>query len=399
MVFFTLYSVQIRILIILLVMTIIIAPVYGAKPYNCLDHYTLKYCQKIGQAPVPNTNNTINTNNTVNTIGTNVTRDVIKEIKLDIKALNKELDELKANQTEYNSLIPLLEKQFDQTKTKEAKAKADYENVPSQEKLDKWNTDKDSLKALKDDLTDKKLDKMRVDARIREINKLLGTTTKQLITEQKEIAKGGYSTIQTVGINLSNTCVIMLQNNLTSYCPDYRMILDLKLDNSHKYSGKFNFTDGYWHRQKPLVKNDYTLYDFKQPNLIVDPSQNVAARIKMITITSNFNQYLLEEDMIKENNTRIIHKDRYVKDCNEAIINADSWLETIADTVQYLRRGCTGTLLNTIDEIHDNVTKQDRTTSAKYKHDLWLKEAIKKYKTKSYIGTNDNSTHPGGPLD
>ena len=398
-------------MIILLALTIIISPIYAAKPYNCLDHYTKQYCEKTHQIPVINntinsidtihTNNTISTNDTNNTIPTTstVSRDVIKEIKLDIEKLNKELSELKSNQTEYDNLIPLLEQRYDQAKTKEAKSKADYENVPSGSKLDKWNESRDSLKALKDDLTDKKLDKLRVDARIREINKLLGTTTKELAVQQKEINKIDNSGIQTVGINLSNTCILMLQNNLTSYCPDYRMILDLKLDSSHKYSGAFNYTDGYYHREKPYVKNDYTLYDFHQANLIVDPSQNVAARIKMITITSNFNQYLLEGDIVKENNTRIIHKDRYVLNCNEAIINADSWLETIADTIQYLRRGCTGTLLNTVDVIHDNVTKQDRTTSAKYKHDQWLAEAKKKYKLKSYIGTNDNSTHPGGPLD
>ena len=93
-----------------------------------------------------------------------------------------------------------------------------------------------------------------------------------------------------------------------------------------------------------------------------------------------------------ENNTRIIHTDRYVDSCFDAVINADTWLKTLADTVQYLRSGCTGTLLGSVYNMTDSTVQHDIGTSSKYKQQQWMKEAKEKYKT-SHIG-NDNSTNP-----
>jgi len=205
---------------------------------------------------------------------------------------------------------------------------------------------------------------------------------------------------RTVGINLSKTCIAQIKNNFTTSCPDYRILLDLGLDTSKFQTGKFGWNDGYYHRGQPLIKNDYTMYiSDKGHNIIIDPSGPLIPRIKMITIQDNFEIYLLDSDFKKVNDTRIVHKDRYVDSCKDAVINSRTWIDTIADTIYFLKTGCHGTLLNTIDVIHDNKTKTDISTSSKWKQTEWLKAAKLKYKTTSHIGTNDNFTNPSTITD
>ena len=184
----------------------------------------------------------------------------------------------------------------------------------------------------------------------------------------------------------------MLKNNITTACPTYAGLLALNLDSSKKESGIFSFFNGYYHRGSPLLKNDDKLYDLNSYNIIIDPSPVMTKRIKTITIQPSLNNFLLDDGSIKINNTRIIHKDRYVDNCSHATISAVTWINTLSDTINYLRNGCVGTLLNSVDNFTDSTTVTDITTSAKWKHDQWIKEAKEKYKT-SHIGSRENGTN------
>ena len=361
------------------------------KPYVCTEHYSYKYCVKIGQTVAINqtasaTSEPIIQNQTSPKILPK--SDIIKN---DVKSLDSELVKLKTRLTELNISIPQLEKSYDHLQNVQKRAKANHDNNPSDStriELEKASNDFD---VVRKDLSLAKQEKRDIDGKISILNRKIIETNTNLKASIKE-EKSTFNPFGSVGVNLSKTCITSIKNNLTTTCPDYRILQELGFDTSHKYSGKLEFSDGYWHR-KQLVKNDYMLYDLKNGyNILVDPSSSLSQRVKMITISNNFNQYLLSEDMVKINNTRIIHKDRYVDKCNEAIINSDTWLETLADTINYLRSGCKGTLLNTVDTIHDNHTKQQIDTSNKWKHDKWLAEAKKKYKI-SYIGSQENGTN------
>jgi hypothetical protein len=183
----------------------------------------------------------------------------------------------------------------------------------------------------------------------------------------------------------------MLKNDMKTTCPTFATIMALNLDTSKKESGSFSFYDGYYHRGDPLLKNDYKMYDFEKYNVIVDPSPAMMQRVKMIIISPSLSNYLLSDDLTKVNNTRIIHKDRYVDNCKEATISSKTWLDTIGDTVNYLRSGCTGTLLNTIDTFTDNSTITKIEQSSKWKHDQWLKGIKESHK--QLMINKDNSTN------
>lgn len=403
------YSIM-RWVIIFLIIVLVLA-IFGMtqvhaekKSYKCTDFYPYEHCVKIGAVAKKPTLNGTSVPQDVTKNSTDIETDklvtevkkTIDDLKSQLKTMNTDLVKLQDELAVNVSLISDLQKQYDSAINAEKRAKADHENVPSEKTRLAWADAIDELNDIKKKLATEKLDKLSNESQIKSLKKEIISTVKEIEKMDKE-RKSIFAPFNTIGINLSQTCIRALQNNVTTSCPDYRILEDLGLDTTHKYSGKLEFYDGYWHR-KALVKNDYQLYDFKKPNTLVDPSHSVAQRIRMITITSGFNQYLLADDMVKENNTRIVHKDRFVKECNEATINADTWMLTLADTIQYLRSGCKGTLLNTVDVIVDNMTKHQIDTSNKWKLDQWLKDVKKKYKI-SYIGTNDNRTNPSVVTD
>lgn len=189
-----------------------------------------------------------------------------------------------------------------------------------------------------------------------------------------------------VGIANSDLCITMLINNFTSNCPSYDELLSLNLDTSDMTrSGEFKTIDGITQREKPQIENHFRIYDFNDFNIFVDPPSNMRNRIKMITIEENFDTYLMPQDFKKINDTRTIHKDRWIDSrCSVATLNAETWLETIADTIYFMRNDCKGkTTLQTIYNITDTKTEFSIADSSKYKHEEFLnkvkEDCLKEY--------------------
>ena len=222
-----------------------------------------------------------------------------------------------------------------------------------------------------------------------------------------------------VGIVLSQTCVTMLKNNVSTTCPTYEDLLSL--DNSNRfYSGEF-FTDenGFFKRGLPNFQNSWRFYDHTSEWLVfVDPPPGMAERIKTITIHPSFDVYFDRADKIifiekttksknvfdciqelpnKWNGTtciryatvetvtqtpaRIIYHDRYVDDrCKQSTINADKYNELLADTIFYLRNGCApeSTSFNHTEIVPIPLTKHDIADTKDYQHKQWI-ENIKKH--------------------
>lgn len=200
---------------------------------------------------------------------------------------------------------------------------------------------------------------------------------------------------KSIGVDISKQCSIMIRNNFTTSCPSIKDLYDLGLDTSdRKKSGDFSFYDGMFQREEPALENHYRYYDFQGFNIFINPPSDMQDRTKMIFIESNFDVYLLSADMVKENNTRTIHKDLFVDaKCREVTINANNWKRILPDAIAFLRHDCDPkfTTLETMDTITDKQTYQDIATSQKYKHEQWEKE-IKQTHIENKIG-KDNSTN------
>lgn len=197
-----------------------------------------------------------------------------------------------------------------------------------------------------------------------------------------------------VGISLSKTCIKQIQLNTTVTCPTYEQLIKLGYDQSSTRSGKFIIKQGILQREYTKVRNEAIYYLDIQNATIVDPSYLLSLKIKTIIIEPSLKSYLLPSDMVKLNNTRLVHKERYINSqCTIATISSNNWQTILPDTIHYLRQNCSGELLNTLDKIIDDTTKTDITTSQKYKEDHFKQETKIKYKNKSFIGTNDNSTN------
>ena len=186
---------------------------------------------------------------------------------------------------------------------------------------------------------------------------------------------------QTIGIITSLACQTMAQQNVSSTCPSYQELMETGLDTSLPGTGEFGWNDMGWYiRGIPQYKKVYNLYQFNDYHIIIDPPFEMAQRIKMITISTDVPVYKLAGEMKKENDIRILHQYRYVKDCYEAIITSDNWMELLADTIYYLRSDCRSTVFQTTLWIEDHQTEMNIETSAKFKHDKWVKESKEKCK-------------------
>ena len=229
--------------------------------------------------------------------------------------------------------------------------------------------------------TDLKNAKDKLDTYLARSNSALITLQqleKKLEQDEKLIKQNSVIKLQgltrVIGVELSKTCQTMIINEFDTNCPTY---YDLQsLDNSLLASGEFRLIDGFYQRDKPLYNNDHVLYDFEKDFIIiVNPSGNIAKRIKMITIENNMSHYFTAYDMHKnDDNTRTINHIRWVDSCKNAVITAENWQKTLPDTIHYLRTGCTVTGIDTIETIQDEITEVDLTTSPNYQA-KWKQES------------------------
>jgi len=178
-----------------------------------------------------------------------------------------------------------------------------------------------------------------------------------------------------IGVRLSNNCIAMAKVGDGS-CPTYEDLLPL--DNSNlKISGEFSVYDGFFHREKSNFIHSYRFYDTEDTiRIIVDPHQELSARIKMITIESGFSYYTDVYDKLSQNNTVTLSKDRIIIDCYTANISADDWKMLLPDTIFTFRNGCTSAEINDEVTFQTPHTKIDMSTSPNVQYQFWLKEAI-----------------------
>lgn len=378
--------------IVMIGLIILIPNAEAQKPYRCQDHYSWDHCVKIGAVkPIEDSKTDTSTpEEKAVTPDLPSIEDSIDEIEDEIRKLEIRDHDLRQDAREQEVKIFDFERKLERAEKNLKDAKADYRDDTKESTRLKLVDAEDDLKEAKDNLAEALEDKKIIAANISKTNKAIQDAEKIL---KEKVAQGKeYKDFNSIGIRLSQTCITLIKNNMSSTCPDYRILQELDFDTSHKYSGEIKFFDGYWHRE-PFLKNDHMIYDLKDEyNIFLDPSGDISQRVRMITITSGFNQYLLAEDLKKHNDVRTIHKDRFVSDCNDALINANTWLETLADTINYLRTGCKGTLLNTVEEFTDEKTHTDIDTSFRTKHNEWLAEVKEKYKI-SYLGSNEEGSN------
>lgn len=145
-----------------------------------------------------------------------------------------------------------------------------------------------------------------------------------------------------IGIKLSNTCIQMIKNNITSTCPTYEEleILDTSLK---RISGEFGIKDNMYQRiENSMIKtwNFYNQYD-NELRLFIDPPSNLHDRIGIITISPNIDVYLSPQGNYKMGNYTVTqYHDRYIEECYNATINSNIWESLLPDTITYLRNNC-----------------------------------------------------------
>lgn len=182
-----------------------------------------------------------------------------------------------------------------------------------------------------------------------------------------------------IGIQLSNSCINLIKNNLPNDCPTYETLQ--QLDTSLETSGKFEFKDGYYHRTTPQYVNSWRLYDHDPtPRVIVDPPQGMTERIKMITINPNFSVYFTASDQKLDNSVRTWHEGRYIDNCKQAYISSTDWHKILPDTIATLHNNCTHTSLEELKTEKMPFTDLPLGETRWYKDKVWLEESIKKCK-------------------
>jgi hypothetical protein len=186
-----------------------------------------------------------------------------------------------------------------------------------------------------------------------------------------------------VGIRLSNTCITLLKNNLTTNCPSYSDLLSLDSSN-RQISGDFVTENGFLKRTNPKYENHWKFYSLKDDYVIfIDPPTDIFGRIKIITITPQLTFFspTLESGSVQD---RLILKfGRFVNEsCDNATITAVGWLELLPDTIFYMRKNCEPTM--TKYELSETITKErhkpDITTSPNKQYEFWVKEMLERCK-------------------
>ena len=152
-----------------------------------------------------------------------------------------------------------------------------------------------------------------------------------------------------VGLVLSQACIDMEKNNITSDC--------IKLDRLKNLESVNPLLEGVWvgldstypHKIYPTFKGVWNYYD-GPPVILVDPPSDFMKRARILTIQSNSFTWQSPNDI--NNNTQLVrHLDRFIQsDCNEGIVSSDYRL--IRDTVLYMMSDCTKSNYNDLKIIH-----------------------------------------------
>jgi hypothetical protein len=184
------------------------------------------------------------------------------------------------------------------------------------------------------------------------------------------------------GISLSNTCITMLTNNITTNCPTYDEIMMLFPDTTNRNMvGEFENINGITQRGKPNLKNPIEFYRYSTENILwIDPPGDVRNKIKMIYIEASLPEYKIGANSTKMDDYNIsFGKDRYINpNCSESKITAKDWVYLTGDTINVLKHKCDLSVSAFSGIVTMNFAKsyQDISTSFKYIHDKWVKESL-----------------------
>lgn len=180
--------------------------------------------------------------------------------------------------------------------------------------------------------------------------------------------------LKVISIQLSKTCLYMVQHNMTTSCPTIKDLA--KYDTTEQvYLGKF-VEKPYYHREKShLATPGTTLKQLTDYIICVDCPYDVLVHSKSITVTNNKLSYTKDSDKKVVNNTRYEYIGRSVVGCAFATIYYNDIL--LVDTINYLKNGCKESNFNEKITIKPDLIKHDITTSKAWKHKLWLGEAKK----------------------
>lgn len=184
-----------------------------------------------------------------------------------------------------------------------------------------------------------------------------------------------------LGIVLSDTCLILLQNNFSTNCPSYSEILLVYPDTSNKeISGDFEINEyGMLERGKGKVNNHLEYYKQFDDKVIffIDPPADISLGGHKRIIIAPHNFWYKELNQIITNSSLTYNTNRYISStCTYAIISADSWLSLMGDTIQLMLADCDPEASNFKEQ---NIYEWKATThniieSSKWKMQEWFKE-------------------------
>lgn len=210
--------------------------------------------------------------------------------------------------------------------------------------------------------------------------KIIRLQSEQLTQEKidENIIKNPANLVRLVGVDISTSCV------LSDKCLNYSDIIHLDSSNT-RISGEFIEINGDIRRDKSPLEDSWRWYDMDDKlRVIVDPPNGMSDRIKMVTISNlgiyfSNNDMSFNYDMYISNTTRTWQEDRFVDNCNTAIIKND--LDLLDDTINYLRTGCTITNFNSTRYEIITPSYFDPTTSPNWQFTQWVNESKIKCKT------------------
>ena len=196
-----------------------------------------------------------------------------------------------------------------------------------------------------------------------------------ILTQAKKLLSSRITDNKIIEIELSQTCITLIKNSISSTCPTYELLSTL--DSSiPMVSGEFVKEDksGFFHRQAPKIKNSHLWYSMDNASRLIVDAPN-GSNFGKIIIMPNFDNYIIKESSAFSNSSRTIYHDRYIDNCSTAKINSNNWEFLLLDTIYHMRNGCSeGTTKYQEAEIivDDPLSVIDVSQSANYQYFSWL---------------------------
>jgi uncharacterized membrane protein (DUF106 family) len=291
----------------------------------------------------------------------------VGEAEVQFKAINREIVDLKIEQRNLKQQLSDQIKILDNTKIE---SRTDWDAIPKikvmeesvtaiEIKIDENNVKLGELEEQRNEFSDIALN----------LQDQFESDTKQFKIENTFDPSPYHKMI---GITLSKSCEIALQNDIETDCPTYRELK--QLDNSiTEVSGAFGTHDGFYSRGESDYENSRRIYDHSPIlRIIVDPPADQINHIKLITIEDNFKTYFLLEDRYVINNTRTFQELRFVDGCHYAQLSTINWTSTLPDTIHYMRTGCGITGMNVTQTVEMEDTPWNPIDSPGWHYREWV---------------------------